>query len=485
MCFGSKEKNLYHDDEPPRPTNGQAPQQPTYASVPPKSSVPPTVVGGPSYMQPPQKPRMPTELPSPMAPAELSAGGDDFAPPPGPPPSHRPPSNHHHDDMGPPAGPPPSHRTANNNPFHNDVDSVGPPPGPPPSASASHHPQSLNPFRLNQNQSNDSFAPPPGPPPSHRQQDDYMQPPPGPPPSHHKQQDDDSYMQPPPGPPPAAKKPQHDWESVVPDTALFPPPPSFFSGFDRSPATNATEQEAEAGEAWCKQHPPTPPIHLDAAALDTLRPPYNIRLMEPTPGFRGTLQWKAPGVWSGRTDAQARDSCIIGYPPLYSVTNHSPLASASASKTVYYEVSIGRDGGHGDVCLALGYAALPYPSFRMPGWHRGSLAVHGDDGHKYINDRWGGKDFTVPFKRGETYGIGMTFSVAAGGGRIETNIFFTRQGRETGRWNLHEETDAEQDLPVTGLEGYHDLSCAIGTYTATQFDVIFDPSRWLYKPAGY
>ncbi|KAL2015832.1 hypothetical protein VTK56DRAFT_4700 [Thermocarpiscus australiensis] len=120
----------------------------------------------------------------------------------------------------------------------------------------------------------------------------------------------------------------------------------------------------------------------------------------------------------------------------------------------------------------------------MPGWHRGSLAVHGDDGHKYVNDRWGGKSFTAPFAAGERYGIGMTFTVTPAG-RIETEVFFTRQGREVGRWDLHEETDAEEDLPVTGLEGYHDLSCAIGTYGAVGFQVFFDPARWMFRPGGY
>lgn len=139
--------------------------------------------------------------------------------------------------------------------------------------------------------------------------------------------------------------------------------------------------------------------------------------------------------------------------------------------------------------LALGFAALPYPAFRMPGWHRGSLAVHGDDGHRYVNDRWGGRSFTSPFVRGERYGVGMTFTAVnaagAGGLRIETDVFFTRQGREAGRWDLHEETDAQQDLPVVGLEGYHDLSCAIGTYGAVGFKLFLRPEDWLYKPAGY
>ncbi|KAK3905084.1 hypothetical protein C8A05DRAFT_31133, partial [Staphylotrichum tortipilum] len=172
---------------------------------------------------------------------------------------------------------------------------------------------------------------------------------------------------------------------------------------------------------------------------------------------------------------------------------HSPLTHPSQTKTIYYELHLlpaPANPPTGDICLALGFTALPYPSFRLPGWHRGSLAVHGDDGHRFVNDRWGGKSFAPPFVAGETYGIGIVFRVVPlpggnGGGRIETEVFFTRQGREIGRWNLHEETDAEQDLPVTGLEGYHDLSCAVGTCGLTGFEVVFDPARWLYRPAGY
>lgn len=276
-------------------------------------------------------------------------------------------------------------------------------------------------------------------------------------------------------------------ETLVPDTSLFPPPPSFFSGFDRSPANNATEAEAEAGEAWCAQHPLTAPITLDAPAAAALAA-HNPRLMQPD-GFRGSLTYSAPGLWTGHTTRDACDSTIIAYPPLYAVTLHSPLAPHNAQaggfKTIYYEVQLtsARNRPQGDICVALGFTALPYPSFRMPGWHRGSLAVHGDDGHKFINDRWGGKAFTEPFVRGDRYGVGMTFRAVHG--RIEVEVFFTRQGGEVGRWNLHEETDAQQDLPVTGLEGYHDLSCAVGTSGETGWEVVLDPKRWLYRPVGY
>lgn len=265
----------------------------------------------------------------------------------------------------------------------------------------------------------------------------------------------------------------------MPDTSLFPPPPDIFSGFDRSPASNATEAQANAGEAWVKRYPLSAPIRLDAAALGALAF-HNPRLMAPPPNttYRGTLAWVSPGVWAGKTDKRSGDNCIVGYPPLYAVTEHSPLATGRP-KTVYYEVRVRPDCAARETSLAIGYAALPYPTFRMPGWHRGSLAVHGDDGHKYINDRWGGKSFTAPFVKGETYGLGMTFTPA--GGKIEVDIFFTRNGREAGRWNLHEETDAEQDLPVTGLEGFHDLSCAVGTFEDVSFEIIFEPSQWMYQ----
>ncbi|KAF5259162.1 hypothetical protein FOXYS1_10232, partial [Fusarium oxysporum] len=276
---------------------------------------------------------------------------------------------------------------------------------------------------------------------------------------------------PPPGPPP-----KHDWEVAVPDTSLFPPPPAIFSGYDRSPTSNATEEEANAGEDWCQSYPLTAPINLDQTGKTALQAG-NIRLMEPV-GFSGKLTWMEPGHWQGWSKKNSPDRCIIGYPPLYSVTEHDPVRLGQP-KTIYYEVKLARDSP--EVFIALGFTALPYPSFRMPGWHRGSLAVHGDDGHKYVNDRWGGRDFTQPFKRGETYGIGMTLR-SVGGPKPQVDIFFTRNGTMTGGWALHEETDAEQDLPVTGLEGFHDLSCAIGTYDGIKFEAMFEPSKWLYNP---
>lgn len=269
-------------------------------------------------------------------------------------------------------------------------------------------------------------------------------------------------------PPPSYEN--HDWQAAVPDTSMFPPPPAIFSGFDQSPTSNATEEEAIAGEEWCEQYPFTQPMVLDDVSRGALHF-HNIRLMEPM-GFNGTLTWLGQGHWGAQTKKNSPDRCLISYPPLYSVTEHS-----SQPRTIYYEVKVLKSSP--TVYVGMGFTALPYPSFRMPGWHRGSLAVHGDDGHKYINDRWGGKDFVRSFQQGETYGIGITVKPTDGDTMVD--IFFTRNGVLEGGWNIHEETDAEQDLPVTGLEGKNDLCAAIGVYDGVEIEVMFEPEKWLYK----
>ncbi|KAF4125057.1 hypothetical protein GMORB2_3896 [Geosmithia morbida] len=305
--------------------------------------------------------------------------------------------------------------------------------------------------------------------------------------------------------PPPYTESSHDWQTAVPDTSLFPPPPAIFSGYDASPATNASEEEARLGEQWCEDHPLSEGsvLTVDTAGSSSIR---TIRLMEPA-GFKGQLTWLGGGTWRVRTARGSPDRCLISYPPLYhahpSSHHHDPLAGErrrrSSSRTgdgemrtrsIYYEVRVLPDSP--EVTVALGLTALPYPSFRMPGWHRGSLAVHGDDGHRFVNDCWGGREFTGPFSRGETLGLGLTVRSDGGGGgesekvkekaaSLTVDVFFTRNGHVVGGWNIHEETDAQSDRPVTGLEGLHDLCAAVGTYDGVGVDVVFDPAAWLYK----
>ncbi|KFX95510.1 hypothetical protein V490_03810, partial [Pseudogymnoascus sp. VKM F-3557] len=351
----------------------------------------------------------------------------------------------------PPSGPPPSH-------------SYDAPSGPPPSHRS-------------------EFAAPDGPPPSHRSE---FAAPDGPPPSHR------SEFAAPDGPPPSHKPeeavPYHDWQTAVPDTSLLPPPPSF--GEDRSSANNATQSEADRGETWCRARPLIAPAQLTQATISAVDDGF-VDLMRPSQ-YVGSVQKSRKGTWVCASKRKSPDSCLVSTVPMYSVVAHSPV-SLRRSKTIYFEVAIS-PRNRSEVSVALGFVAQPFPPFRLPGWERGSLGVHGDDGNKYINDCWGGKGFTDPFKPGEVIGLGMVLKPKKSEAPpsygepqprdvVDVEIFLTRQGEKVGAWDLHEEADADQDRPVTGLEGGHDLFAAVGTFDEAAFEVRFDSKDWMYVPS--
>ncbi|KAK7744024.1 hypothetical protein SLS62_010324 [Diatrype stigma] len=387
----------------------------------------------------------------------------DYAPPQGPPP---PTSAYAYADAAPPPGPPPSH--SGSRPHNAAAAAVGdavyqPPPGPPPASTSN----------SNSNSGYD-YAPPAGPPP----------------------QTTDAKNKNNPffngnGGADAALPPPKDWEAAVPDTSLLPPPPDYFGGFDRSPANNATEAEAEAGERWCADYPLYAPLALDSGSAQQMAAAVaqgDVRVFAP-PFFRGTLGPTARGVWRGRSGPGSPDVCLATYPPLWSAAAAAAARNrnSSATKTIYYEVRILPSSSHrqGEVSLAIGLAAPPYPPFRLPGWHRASAAVHGDDGRRYVNDRWGGRTFVAPFRRGETVGFGARFAPGAAGLGVRAEYFFTRGGREEGRWDLHEETDGSEDLPVDGLEGAsRDLCAAVGVFDEVAFEIVFRPELCAFRPEG-
>lgn len=336
-------------------------------------------------------------------------------------------------------------------------DDYAPPPGPPPAYSSSSN-----------KQSGDDFAPPPGPPPSKSEKLASNNP--------FRQHQQDNYA-PPPGPPPGQQQPpQHDWQTAIPDTSLLPPPPAFFTSFEYSRTNNASADECAQGESWCRQYPLYHPAPLDSTAL-AAQAMGNINLMAP-PGFRGSVTNAGVGKWRIETRNNATDTCLATYPPLYSPAQGP--AATGRSKRIYFEVNIDPKNKR-EVDLALGFTAPPYPVFRLPGWHRGSLAVHGDDGSRFVNDNEGGQAFVEPFQPGETVGLGMELSPGAGGQGISVIIFFTRNGRLENKWNLYEERDTNRDTPLTGLQGYHDLCAAIGVFEQVKLEVVFAPGLWKWQ----
>ena len=210
--------------------------------------------------------------------------------------------------------------------------------------------------------------------------------------------------------------------------------------------------------------------------------------------YKGHLSMPNTGFWKGSTRAGSKDSCLVTSSPIYFAYADSPLRTRN-TKTIYFEVkvrSLGRARGADESSIALGYCAMPYPTWRLPGWERGSLAVHGDDGRRYVNNTYGGKDFTSPFEAGDTVGLGMTFAIADNvvgyeaqpkpEAVIKVEVFFTRNGLRGESWNLHEELDKDEDFGVDGLDGQLDLYCAVGTFGGIDFDVSFNQRDWLWQP---
>lgn len=271
---------------------------------------------------------------------------------------------------------------------------------------------------------------------------------------------------------------------------MLPPPPSI--SHDYSPAANATKDDANRADAWCRAHPlwrakhPTPD-QLRVISMQTFV------LVKP-PSYIGDLVQSSPvpGTWQCRTASKCPDSTLQTALPIYAALAHSPTVTGGP-KTIYFEVHIQSLGGaarqsNTDAGLALGYFAPPYPGFRLPGWQRGSLAVHSDDGRRFVANPNGGVDFTAPFRAGETVGLGMRFAVprrppqyGLEGHVLDVEVFFTRDGKRVGEWDLHEERDREENT-VKGLEGECDLFPAVGVFGGCDFEVKFLERDWMYHP---
>lgn len=264
----------------------------------------------------------------------------------------------------------------------------------------------------------------------------------------------------------------------VPDNALLPPPPSFRE--EVSPTANATRDDAIRGHDWCDANPlwqASRPNEKNQHRLSI----GDVRLTAPPNTRNATLQYPEMGRTHVRTTPRCTDSVFLSDIPVYG-------AGAGDPRTIYFELKVISMGANnnvdGESGIAIGFLAPPYPAWRLPGWHRASLGVHGDDGRRYIDNSYGGREFTAAFRDGDVVGIGMRFQPPSAPGRPnDCQVFFTRNGREDGKWWLHEEKDRDQDDGnVFGLEGTHDLLAAVGCFGVVEFDVRFRPDTWSYRP---
>ncbi|KAL9087931.1 MAG: hypothetical protein Q9159_003373 [Coniocarpon cinnabarinum] len=226
-------------------------------------------------------------------------------------------------------------------------------------------------------------------------QAETYQPPQGPPPSRVSHAD----QQP---PPPSYE----DWMAVTenPSSAGLPPPPTIH--YEDSPNHNASELEERQADAWCRQYPLFQPARFDNdVCLNIFYGKSSIVPLDPSMARQG-LRVERTGATQIMKTKSPMYQCLRSQSPLYSAL-HSPSRGAR-SFTAYFEVRLVKVDRKSDV-VAIGFFAPPYPAFRLPGWQRASIGIHGDDGRRYVNDTCGGMDFTKPFRTGEIIGLGMTF----------------------------------------------------------------------------
>ncbi|RIA93401.1 concanavalin A-like lectin/glucanase domain-containing protein [Glomus cerebriforme] len=74
-----------------------------------------------------------------------------------------------------------------------------------------------------------------------------------------------------------------------------------------------------------------------------------------------------------------------------------------------------------DSTIAIGTSTKPYPYFRLPGWNKNSVGYHSDDGRKFWNDEFGGRNYGPEWgKLGDVIGCGYKPKTG--------EVFFTKNG---------------------------------------------------------
>ncbi|PYH42173.1 SSH4 family protein [Aspergillus saccharolyticus JOP 1030-1] len=283
------------------------------------------------------------------------------------------------------------------------------------------------------------------------------------------------------GPEPS-RPPYHSWQEFFVEADGLPPPPA--AGFLNSSTGNASSHDALRAHEFCNAYPLQPPVEPSPATYEAVEQ-FDLIPVQPSK-FHGIVRVAPRGHWAGSTDPRNRDSILTTNLPLYFALVDSPLRT-NKTKLIYFEVKFLGHGGRSNSRFvessgfSIGYVAKPYPSWRSPGWERGSLGIFSDDGCRFVNDSWGGKTFTSEFRQGQTVGLGMVFPRSCERNSLDVSVFFTRDGDEVGAWDLAEERD-EDSGGVQKLEGNFDLYGAVGLFGVVDIAVEFNPTAWLWTP---
>ncbi|ORZ39635.1 concanavalin A-like lectin/glucanase domain-containing protein, partial [Catenaria anguillulae PL171] len=129
------------------------------------------------------------------------------------------------------------------------------------------------------------------------------------------------------------------------------------------------------------------------------------------------------------------------------------------SPILYFEVTI--TSMSPQTTVAIGLATVPYPCFRLPGWHDWSIGYHSDDGRVFVSDDNVGVPYGKPYRLDDTVGCGVDTRTG--------KVFYTRNGE---RMPIVDCSDVPAPRltvnPCIGADGECSLKTNFGT----------EPFRW-------
>ncbi|KAF5116807.1 hypothetical protein DV454_001491 [Geotrichum candidum] len=277
------------------------------------------------------------------------------------------------------------------------------------------------------------------------------------------------------------------------------PPPGLLPSYERRQNSAydpffsyPPDAEGGWGDYFTSLYPLYPPrlIRLDEKLmlqhnnLQLVMPPSMQFAYNTTDRFKGFARSYNFRCLSVHSDKNSPDTTFVSSLPLFSPYMRIE-GGPHGSGELYFEVTALRDSR--TAFIAIGFTCLPYPRFRFPGRHRGSVAVY-NDGRLNVNDPRGSKPFVMPFMKNQTVGLGINLN--------RMIVFFTRNGQLENEWSLksdHKEVmnyggrgvDPEHQYCVSAIEGFdgaHDIYPAVGISGEAALKVNFGETHsFLYR----
>ncbi|ORE02077.1 SPRY-domain-containing protein [Rhizopus microsporus var. microsporus] len=131
---------------------------------------------------------------------------------------------------------------------------------------------------------------------------------------------------------------------------------------------------------------------------------------------------------------------------------------------------------HEEDSVAIGFATKPYPRWRLPGWHKHSVAYHSNSGAVFVSDSTYGRPYGPPIKEGDVVGVGYLYQSGT--------IFFTQNGKNLGKALIGFKYPI---FPIIGASGPCHVSVNFGLQEflyvpANQREAAFAPKQGLLPP---